>query len=406
MIRGIFVMCRMYGSHVWIPAFAGITMMVLVGCTLEASEPQASPTPTPEPIPTPDPLDLLIIVLGEAESLGVLSDELASLLSDLFIEYLIVPNTGETVEQVMERLSADQPLDLVIAVLREAVALGALSDILSDLLSNLFIEYLIAPVTGETPDTARERLSADWRTAIITCSKGEEVASMEQWAGCIRAAHWKPGRSAYSLADFIMNRNGTKVLDERISSVLGQPVVLERATIEYRARFDNLGTPSNLDLGVFGRAGNESGLFVGLEAKVDEPFGSETVCERYRGAVSYLSRNPRSKAAKRIRGLLSGYFGETAEPCDSKFSDVGYQLLTGVAGTVAVGEDFSVFYVLVFKTDLYDEKKGRENRLDYEKFIAAAGGKSLTQGKGGFAAHEISVAGKRLICIYDYKIIT
>ena len=129
-------------------------------------------------------------------------------------------------------------------------------------------------------------------------------------------------------------------------------------------------------------------------------------CKRYQRAVNYLEENPRSKAAARVRDLLSHYFGETAEPCDSAFSDIRYQLLTGTAGTIAVGEDFSVFYVLVFETDLYDEKKGKENRLDYEKFIAAAGGKAITRDEDGFDAHEIIVAGKRLICIYDYQIIT
>ena len=61
-----------------------------------------------------------------------------------------------------------------------------------------------------------------------------------------------------------------------------------------------------------------------------------------------------------------------------------------------------MFYVLVFKTDSYDERKGQENRLDYDRFIAAAGGRALTQGDGGLDAHEITVAGKRLVCIYDY----
>ena len=29
----------------------------------------------------------------------------------------------------------------------------------------------------------------------------------------------------------------------------------------------------------------------------------------------------------------------------------------------------SVFYILVFKTDLYDKEKGKANRLDYGRFI-------------------------------------
>ena len=50
----------------------------------------------------------------------------------------------------------------------------------------------------------------------------------------------------------------------------------------------------------------------------------------------------------------------------------------------------------------YDEKKGRVNQEVYEKFIEAANGKTLTQSPEGPRVHEITAAGKRLICIYDY----
>ena len=236
---------------------------------------------------------------------------------------------------------------------------------------------------------------------IITSPKGNKITTMEQWAGCVRTAHWKPGRSAYSLADFVMNRGGAEILTERVSSVLSQPVILEEATPEYRARFDSYRGPSNLDLGIFGYAGRESSLFVGLEAKVNESFDKD-VRLKYRDAVRELSRKPSSRRVARVRGLLSDYFGETAVPCDSRFADVGYQLLTGVAGTAAAEQDVLIFYVMVFRTDLYDEEKGRENRLDYERFIEAAGGRVIVQGEDGFDAHEIVVAGKRLACVYDH----
>ncbi len=51
-------------------------------------------------------------------------------------------------------------LEFLIAVLREAGLIGVLSDVISDLLSDWFIVNLIAPNTGETPDEVRERLSA------------------------------------------------------------------------------------------------------------------------------------------------------------------------------------------------------------------------------------------------------
>ena len=145
----------------------------------------------------------------------------------------------------------------------------------------------------------------------------------------------------------------------------------------------------------------KNSLFVGIEAKVDERFGSGTVCQMYRSAGEKRIKTPSSKVAARIEGLLSNYFSEESEPCDSRFSEVGYQLLTGTAGTVATQVDFVVFYVMVFKTGLYDPVKGRDNRLDYERFIKGANGKVLTQDDDDFQAHEVTMAETRLVCVYD-----
>ena len=237
----------------------------------------------------------------------------------------------------------------------------------------------------------------------ITGPKGNDIATMEQWGARVSGGHFREGRSAYSLADFILNRNGAAILESRLSSVLSQPVNLQRAIPEFRASFDSYGgRPSIPDLGIFGTVGSKSSLFVGLEAKVDEPFGGKTVGERYQCAIRKKSRKPQSRAYARVENLLSSYFAESADPGVSRFSDVGYQLLTGTAGTVARKKDRSIFYIMVFKTSEYDERKGQVNRQVYEKFIEAANGKTLTQFPEGPLAHEITAAGKPLICIYDY----
>ena len=122
-----------------------------------------------EPIPTPDrgPFELLVAVLRESEEIGSFSEDLAELLADLFIEYLIVPTTGETPEEVKTRILAsdsalsDDSLEYLVAVADDARRLEALSGALADLLAELLIEYLIVPVTGETVDEARKRLSAE-----------------------------------------------------------------------------------------------------------------------------------------------------------------------------------------------------------------------------------------------------
>ena len=239
-------------------------------------------------------------------------------------------------------------------------------------------------------------------------SNGNDITTMEQWSESVRPSHWKPGRSAYSLADFIMNRTGATHLESRTSSVLSQPIRLEQGRPEYSAEFDRHGNPARLDIGISGQTGSGESLFVGVEAKVDEPFGSETVCERYQKAIETLNSNPRSKAADRVKGLLSRYLSDTDEPCESRFAEVGYQLLTATAGTIAVQMDASVFYdvyvfyVAVFKTHDYDEEDGRENQLDYENFMNLTGGECLMQDDKGCLAHELTLDGRRLICIYEY----
>ena len=228
-----------------------------------------------------------------------------------------------------------------------------------------------------------------------------DITTLCEWGNCVKRGHWKEGRSAYSLADFIIKRKGANVLERRISCVLSKPVKLQKATPEFRASFDSYrGNPSNLDLGIFGRVGSNSSLFVGLEAKVDEPFGYKTY-DRYRKAICELKCNPRSQAHRRIKALLSRYFAETCDPCYSRFSDIGYQLLTGTAGTIARNKDVSVFYILVFMTCKYNKCKGQDNQRDYEKFIEATNGKVLKDSEN-FRAHKITIAEKPLICIYHY----
>lgn len=142
------------------------SILDLAGNHLEAGTPDDDGDEVdPAPTPSKDGFELLVAVLEESESIGAFSDELGDLLADLFIEYLIVPETGETQDEVKERLLAsdsalsDDSLKYLIVVMEEAKDAGILSDELADLLSDLLIEYLIVPVTGETEDEAKDRLS-------------------------------------------------------------------------------------------------------------------------------------------------------------------------------------------------------------------------------------------------------
>ena len=246
---------------------------------------------------------------------------------------------------------------------------------------------------------------------IVVDSRGRRISDLAQWRSLIfdgtpKIRHWKKGRSAHSLAEFITGpQRGGAYLEWRLSSALSRHVELESATPEYLARFDSYrGNPSNLDLGIIGDVGCEafgSSLFVGMEAKVDETFGS-TVESRYRSALKARRDGKRTNAPERVEDLLSKYFSGGGPPDVSRFANIRYQLLTGAAGTLAASGDVSVFYILVFRTSMYDEERGLANRRDYERFVESARGRALIQEDRGFRADELMLDGKRLVCIDDH----
>lgn len=245
---------------------------------------------------------------------------------------------------------------------------------------------------------------------IVVDSRGQRISNLIEWRsrifdGTSKRKDWKKGRSAYSLAEFIMDRRGAAYLKTSMSAVLSRHVKLEQATPEYLAKFDSYpGNPSNLDLGITGHAERltlNTSLFVGVEAKVDETFGS-TVRSRYSSAMKRRKEGKRTNAPERVRELLSKYFSVQEAPDSSRFADIRYQLLTGTAGTVAAPGEVSVFYILVFRTSMYDERRGLSNLQDYENFIEAAHGRLLTRDGESFRADELDLGGKKLICVYDY----
>ena len=107
------------------------------------------------------PFDLVLAVFDDANDRGLLTDTLNEALADVFIEYLIIPGTGETAAQIRERLTEEDQstLGFLQAVLTDANDRDLLSDTLNEALSDLIIEYLIAPETGETTAQVRERLA-------------------------------------------------------------------------------------------------------------------------------------------------------------------------------------------------------------------------------------------------------
>ena len=236
----------------------------------------------------------------------------------------------------------------------------------------------------------------------IVSPRGGEISTMVHWAELHSKGRWTKGRSAHSIADFVLNRHGAAHLEARLSNALEREVTICLLTPEKEVRFDGYrGRGRTHDVGIQASASGGLKVFAGLEAKVDEKFGP-SMEGRLKDARKELVKNPRSRAVDRIQNLPSWF--SPGLHIDSML-DIRYQLVHGTAGTVgacqANGEsyDLYVFYVLVFKTTLYDEQAGEENHRDYLRFISRVGGSELES--SNIEAHLITVNKKPLICIYE-----
>ncbi len=232
----------------------------------------------------------------------------------------------------------------------------------------------------------------------IEASNGNPLTSLDDWEPLHEPKHWKPGRSAHSIADFVMNQGGADKLQLRVSSVLGEAVDFHTLTPECEIRFDRYGRGRVHDLGIRGKTASGKSLFVGVEAKVDETF-NEYVRDAWQKANEVVERGRNSNKPQRIRELCARFKGGPGISVDS---DISYQLLYGTAGTVDAGADVSVFYVAVFITDAYDASTGEANHQDYLRFIERAGGEPISVGEREVSAHRLILGKRELVSIYEY----
>ena len=133
-------------------------ILVIIGLTLLSAAAVGVASASPNEQPEITPFERLISVLTEAYDEDALTDELSELLADYFFDNVTPPVTGETSEQVRERLKArfypshtPEPFDILIAALTGAEERGALTTEISGLLTDYFIDLAIPRATGETP---------------------------------------------------------------------------------------------------------------------------------------------------------------------------------------------------------------------------------------------------------------
>lgn len=229
---------------------------------------------------------------------------------------------------------------------------------------------------------------------MIIKYKEHIITNLSEWEKYVftgkKKIHWKEGRSAYSLADFIINQPGVEKIENILSPVVSEPFVFDKACPEYEARFDHYGHGREHDLAIWGTTKSGKKLFVGIEAKVDEPFG-DTIEMVQNNATVKLKRGEKTNAHNRIEELLVYNFNKI-EQDDYKLK---YQLLFSTAGTLCVEADIHILLILVFKKGNYDKDKVANNYNDFVRFMKRADAKNI-----GSNTYQLIRNNKELTVLY------
>jgi len=208
----------------------------------------------------------------------------------------------------------------------------------------------------------------------IQDSKSNTIKTITDWSKLFLAnpkkkKHWKEGRSAFELANFILNKNGENYLIDLISNMLREKISFEKAIPELETRFDKYNHGREHDLGIWGTTDSGKSIFVGVEAKVDEEFNNK-IFESYIAAKTKELNGEKTNAPKRIEKLIERSF----EKVQRKHWNLMYQLFYTLFGTIDAlnngkKSDIPIMLVIVFKSNLFNDVKGKDNHKEYTDFI-------------------------------------
>jgi len=237
-----------------------------------------------------------------------------------------------------------------------------------------------------------------------TDSKGNIINDINDWENIVfqsskKRKHWKVGRSAYELANFMMNSNGEATIRKIVSDLIVEDVSFESATPELEIRFDTFGHGREHDLGIWGITESKKTIFIGVESKVDELFSGK-ISDSFIIAKTKELNGVKTNIPKRIESLLKRNF----KVLKTEYFDLRYQLLYSTVGTLDAIDnkataDISILLIIVFKTDLYDEIKGIENYKDYIKFVNCLDSKRI-ESSFDIDMHKLRIDDKVMYSIY------
>lgn len=203
----------------------------------------------------------------------------------------------------------------------------------------------------------------------IKISKNNNIiTTVEEWYQFAppkaKGKHWKDGRSAKSLAQFMTDKNQVKKLEDILVELEYNTKGVISCTPEANTVLPCKGNGRNHDLLMIGED-----FVVGIEAKVSEPFGEEISTE-----LIEASDNKKGRIDKLANELFGCKINEVKDGLELR-----YHLLTGVYGTLLEAENNqkskALFLVVVFTDGLTSEDENAVNRNndDFKNFCQQIG---------------------------------
>jgi len=213
---------------------------------------------------------------------------------------------------------------------------------------------------------------------------GMKIEKWDDWTRPKRDYQWKAGRSAMELAKAWFRDGLLSPPYELIEVLESEPrlngLQLLKGIPELVTLLPERGEGRNHDLVLHGQTTTEK-VTICVEAKADEPFGTETVLTYWNRAMRRRSNGESTRVPERIQALL-GIIGEPDHTLtESQWGAVRYQLLTAICGTVLQAEvDSSTLAVLIvheFHTALTLKANLDKNHNDFNKLLSVLTAKSI-----------------------------
>ena len=203
----------------------------------------------------------------------------------------------------------------------------------------------------------------------IKISKNNNIiTTVEEWYQFAppkaKGKHWKDGRSAKSLAQFMTDKNQVKKLEDILVELKYGTNGVISCTPEANTVLPCKGNGRNHDLLMIGED-----FVVGIEAKVSESFGEEISTE-----LIEASDNKKNRIDTLANELFGCKINEVKDGLELR-----YQLLTGVYGTLREAKknkkSKALFLVIVFTDGITreDENAVNRNNDDFKNFCQQIG---------------------------------